>query len=125
QLEQPRMNRAPDRRAYRSFRGGAARDVFCLADAGHVLDRHFDPKVETLLLRSVDDGHRTVGRSRAVGGELVVDGVLWIGRPGSGMPARSNLSRRGRIAAKADAAEKARDLVERPLRRRQADALRR
>ena len=59
QLEQPRMNRRPDRR-----RAPAAATRGPLGTATgrprlrHVLDRHLDAQLQRLLLRGVDDGDR-------------------------------------------------------------------
>ena len=97
ELEQPRVDGRPDRRPHRALRRGSARDVLDLADAGHVLDRHFDRQVEPLLLRGVDDGRRN-------------------GRPRRAMRLRGS---RGRSA------QESRHFVERALRGREADALER
>ena len=60
QLEQPRMDRRPDRRARGRWRRRPARDLLGLAHLRHVLDRHFDGQVEPFLLGRVDDRDRPV-----------------------------------------------------------------
>ena len=64
ELEQTRVYGRPDRRSHRTLCRGPAGDVLDLADAGHVLDRHFDRQVEPFLLRGVDDGDGTVAPRR-------------------------------------------------------------
>ena len=55
ELQEPGMDRGPDRRAHGPLRGRTARDFLDLPDLRHVLDRHLDAQVEFLLLRRVDD----------------------------------------------------------------------
>ena len=96
----------------------------------HVLDRHLDGQLQRLLRAGVDDGDRPVADGAAVRGELVGDlgvGLRVVGpcdgcaRPSAPAPALRDERDRRVVGA----AEKPRHFVERPLRRRQADALRR
>ena len=74
QLEQPRVDRRPDRRSVVADRRGPARDVVRRREPRHVLDRHFDSQLQTLPRAGVDDRHRTVAQ-RSRGAELGVDDV--------------------------------------------------
>ena len=123
QLEQPRVDRRPDRRPRVADRRGSARDLVTrLRQPRHVLDRHFDGQRERLLRAGVDDGHRPVAdraarerrtRRRCSAGQRSTACV-------SAVP--ESCACRG---ARSAPPEKPRHFVERPLRRRQADALRR
>src|SRR3954447_21298450 len=115
ELEQARVNRAPDRGAHGALRGWTTRDVVDLSDPGHILDRHFNSEIEVFLLRRIDDCDRPVAWRRAVGGEFPVDRVLRV-HPSLNLPG---------AAARSRSSQKSRDLIEWTLRGRQADPLRR
>ena len=104
ELEQPRMDRRPDRRA-----PAPRRRPLGPCRRRHVLDRHFD--VSRALRHVLDAAPRRASVERA----CVAPASTIVDRPRPLTPARW---RRGLAAA-----EEARDLVERPLRGRQADAL--
>ena len=116
--------------ARRALRCRAARDLDRPGKPGQVLDRHFDRQREPLRLARVDDGDRAKLHARVAGVELAAQRAFRrrivlappVGphRPGFPRPA---LGRHAAGALPGRPAEKARDLVERPLRRRQADAL--
>jgi hypothetical protein len=105
-----------------------ARNPVRLRHLGHVLDRDLDRQLQRFALSGIDDGHGAVAH-RAVGRKLVLDlgiGMFALRRAqGRRAPARSSRACRGARCARLGAAEKPRDLVERPLGRRQTDALRR
>jgi hypothetical protein len=99
-------------------------------EPGHVLDRYLDRQFQSLFLRSVDEGHRTVSRGRgARRGELVVNRLVRRGNGGCAAADVSFLSGPGRAETlpprMRQAAEKTRDLVERPLRGGEPDPLQR
>ena len=99
------MNRRPDGAA-RLARGVAARRTAGLAEFGHLFDGYLDAQRESLLFARVDDGDRTVSRSRGCG-------VSW--RFHSETAPLRDLG----------TAQESRHLLQRPLRCRQSDALRR
>ena len=80
QLEEPRVDRRPDRGAHRSLRRRAARDFHRLADPRHVLDRHFDRKSSFFFadVSTIVTG-RYSGAARPAAAELVVD--RFVGSP--------------------------------------------
>ena len=129
QLEQPRMDRRPDRRPrVGRLRRRPARDVVGRRQPRHVLDRHFDASASSgFFCAGVDDGDRAGSATRR--GRRRIRRA--ISRPHSASRlARSLRGLRAAVAARRravrlGAAEEPRDLVERPLRRREADALRR
>jgi hypothetical protein len=81
-LQEPRVNRRPDRRPRVPHRGRAARDVVGPRQLRHVLDRHFDRELQAFPLSGIDDGNRPIA-DLAVDGELVfelrADFVLVVG----------------------------------------------
>ena len=95
----------------------------------HVLDRDFDRERQLLRLARIDDGDgpRTAGRARRVAREFLVQSrARRVARPSPGAAvacARGRPAALRRVAALRPA-EEPRDLVERPLRRRQTDPLR-
>src|SRR3954453_9066798 len=115
ELEQSRVNRAPDRGAHGALRGRTTRDVVGLSDPGHILDRHFNSEIEVFLLRRIDDCDRPVAWRRAVGGEFAVDRAR---------PVAPSLTLPG-AAARSRSSQKSRALIEWTLRGRQAATLRR
>ncbi len=130
QLEQPRMDRRPDRRPRIADRRRAARDVVRGRQPGHVLDRHFDRQLQRLLRAGVDDGDRAVADGAAVRREFVVDlavdrRLVELARRCRLRPRLGDCRARRLSADDSRPAQKPRHLVERPLGRRQADALRR
>src|SRR5688572_4589558 len=60
QVQQARVDRRPDRGARWTLCGRAARNGNGGGEPRHVLDRHFNPQVELLLLGGVDHRHRPV-----------------------------------------------------------------
>ncbi len=124
QLQQARVDGAPDGRAGRRLRGRPARNVRRLRQPRHVLDRDFDVQPQRLAFRGVDDGHRPVGGALVVVGELVVKLALDL-LDGLHVALLRALRRGARLLhrARLGAAEESRDLVQRPLRGGEADAL--
>ena len=57
ELEQARMDRRPDRDAAVGPAHGARTELERIAEARHVLDRHFDGELERLPAARVDDAH--------------------------------------------------------------------
>ena len=127
ELEQPRMDGCPDRRTGARLRRGAARHVDRLREPGQILDGHLNPQCNRFLVRRVDDRDGAEHRRALVPGELVVQ--LRLDLFERHRLARLRLAGRTLPAASAGprfgAAEKTRNLVERPLRCRQANALQR
>jgi hypothetical protein len=127
QLEQPRVNRGPDRLPCRALRCRTARQIHRLGHACHILDRHFDAQLQQLLFRRVHDRDRAERGRLPIVRELVVQlrpDVLDAGRvlsPGA-RRGRPPPSRNGSCL---DAAKEMRHLVERPLRRGETDPLER
>src|SRR5439155_6437782 len=122
QLEQPRMNRGPDRRPRIPDRRRTARNVIGRRQLRHVLDRYLDGELQRLLRAGVDNGDRTITDGSAVDREFICDFLCRV-------LALPRLAYGGRFTAAAPAsvytAQKPRDFVERPLRGRQAYPLRR
>ena len=67
-FKQAGMNRIPDRHAARHLRGWPRRNLFLLAEAGHVFDGNFDAELELLGGAGVDDGDRAVAQGSGVEG---------------------------------------------------------
>ena len=74
ELEQPRVDRRPDRRPRVAHDAGplGISAFGARSQLRHVLDRHFDGQLQRLLLAGVDDRDRPVADG-ALGGELVLD----------------------------------------------------
>ena len=128
QLEQPRVDRRPDRRPRvahrRPARSGSSSG---LGQLRHVLDRHLDRERERLPLAGVDDRDRPVADD-----SRDAENSCSISRIGRRLTIADCAIRGLADVAVADAcgrrfgaAEEPRDFVERPLRRRQPDPLRR
>ena len=127
QLEKPRMDRGPDRRAGRPLRRRSAGQVDSLRGAGHVLDRHFDPQFQLFLVRCVHDRHRAERRRLLIVGELAVQLSLDVldGNRVLAPGALRGRTRRFRNRPRLDAAEEMGNLLERTLRGRQTYPLER
>src|SRR5580658_1849793 len=105
-LEEAWMNRLPNARPLRPLRRGTARQLLHLTELRHVLYRYLHTKLQQLARAGVDNRHRAKDRT------TLVD-VILIG----GICLLCSCSTRFRTA------EKPSDLLERPLRRAETDAL--
>ena len=126
ELEEPRVDGGPDRRARPRLRLAGARDVQRLAEARHVLDRHLDPQLERLARAGVHHRHRPVRHPDRTVAELVQHrrGRRREGRaPAATPPARPRGGRGRQGRRRLGPAQEARHLVERPLRGGEADPL--
>ena len=127
QLDQLRMNRAPDRLRHRPLRRRPARLLDGFPHRRHVFDRRLHGDRQLLRRARIDDRHRPV-LDRVIVFEFLVTPILRSQSSGMSLERlwRScvfvRVASRGRLVS---TAEIPRHLVQRPLRRRQPDPLQR
>ena len=124
QLEQARVNRAPNRGARSRTGGRAAGNFVDLGESRHILDRDVDRQPQLLPLGGVDDRHRPVGGCLLVAGELVVQLALdFFDRLRIALPRAPGRRAWFSGGARLGAAEKSCDFIQRTLRRRESNPL--